>query len=227
MRDFESVRRDNPADPDQLGALAMVLVRMDRAKNYAKLLDQVRAMGDCAIGYLLQKGLDSYYTPGLLRVLNEVEPGTIRANTLVLAEELSGCQDLDRLVSRRTTNENMIGRVRKRRADEPESTPRRVEKADSSGEGLIRRFYKLQQRPVETSQIEADVKIYDDLRASGYSPDEVLHAVGWTFRNIPSAKQFRMVKLCIAEALESRSNSAGADSDSVSAAPATAPATVT
>ena len=115
MRDFDRVRNANPADPDQLGALAMVLVRLDRTENYSELLDQVRGMGDYALGYLIQQGLNSYYTPGLLRVINEVKPGTIRSNALELAEKLSRCQNLARLVSQRTTNANMLESMRERR----------------------------------------------------------------------------------------------------------------
>ena len=211
IRDFERLRSNNPSDPTQLGALAIVLVRLDRADNYWELLDLVRGMGDYAIGYLIKQGLNSYFTPGLLRVVNQVEPGTIRSSALSLAEELSGCQGLDRLVSQRTTNENMIASVRKRRADEAERPPSRDEKVDGADDSPIRRFYQRQRLQVVKKQIQADVKVYADLRANGYTNEDILLAVDWTSRNIPTAKQFRMVKLCIDEALESRLESASAD----------------
>lgn len=110
-----TVLKESDAELQLAMVLAMVLVRLERTENYSKLLGQIRGMGDYALGYLIQQGLNSYYTPGLLRVINEVKPGTIRSNALELTEKLSGFQDLARLVRQRTTNANMLESMRERR----------------------------------------------------------------------------------------------------------------
>lgn len=73
-----------------------------------------------------------------------------------------------------------------------------------AAEELIQLFYSQQKWSVSDDQIEADKTILADLEASGYSRDAIQSANRWTVRNIPSARQFKMVKLCIAEALDQR-----------------------
>jgi len=95
MREFENIRRASPTHPNQLGALAMVLVRLDRCERYEELLGHVRWMGEYAVGNLVGKGLNRFYTPGLLRVIDEVGPEyePIGTNAVSLAEELTGVED--------------------------------------------------------------------------------------------------------------------------------------
>ena len=96
MREFENMRRASPTHPNQLGALAMVLVRLDRCDQYEELLEHVRWMGDYAVGNLVKgRGLNRFYTPGLLRVIDEIGPQyePIGTNAVSLAEELTGVED--------------------------------------------------------------------------------------------------------------------------------------
>ncbi len=93
MREFEKIRRQSPTHPNQLGPLAMVLVRLDRHERYEELLEYIRWMGEYAVGNLVKGGgLNQYYTPGLLRVIDEVGPecAPIGTNAVSLAQELTG-----------------------------------------------------------------------------------------------------------------------------------------
>ena len=104
-REFEDLRRRHATDPGQLGTLAMVLVRLDRADNYEELLDQIRWMGPYAVGErketerhdLKGKGSEGRifeieYTPGLLKVIDEegFGSGPIASAATELVRELSG-----------------------------------------------------------------------------------------------------------------------------------------
>lgn len=104
MKEFEMMRQQTPTNPKQLGLLAMVLVRLDRHEEYEALLDKVRWMGDFAVGHLAKAGLNSHYTPGLLKVIDEVgEAGVpIGTNAVELALELTHEQDLRDVISLRT-----------------------------------------------------------------------------------------------------------------------------
>ncbi|MEW6755258.1 MAG: hypothetical protein AB1505_30395, partial [Candidatus Latescibacterota bacterium] len=100
LREFERVRRGGPTSPRQLGALAMVLVRLDRHARYAELLDHVRWMGEHAVGHLVKGGgLNQHYTPGLLRVIDEEGPerAPIGANAMALAAALTGVRTWEAL----------------------------------------------------------------------------------------------------------------------------------
>jgi hypothetical protein len=55
-----------------MGMLAMVLVRLDRHPDCEALLEEILWMGDHAVGVLFSAGLNSFYTPGLLRVIDEI-----------------------------------------------------------------------------------------------------------------------------------------------------------
>jgi hypothetical protein len=68
LREFEQIRRRHPTDPDQLGHLAMVLVRLNQLDNYQELLDDIRWMGRHAIGKVVRGPQMPEITPGLLRV---------------------------------------------------------------------------------------------------------------------------------------------------------------
>jgi len=68
LREFEQIRRRHPTDPDQLGHLAMVLVRLNQLDNYQELLDDIRWMGRHAIGKVVRGPKMPEITPGLLRV---------------------------------------------------------------------------------------------------------------------------------------------------------------
>jgi hypothetical protein len=91
LKEFAAIRQRHPADPDQLGPLAMALVRLDQADNYEKLLEQVRWMGKYALGRRLKKGARAWYTPGLLKVIDEDGPGSgpIAGKAAALVEELA------------------------------------------------------------------------------------------------------------------------------------------
>jgi hypothetical protein len=119
MREFDNIRRQGPTNPDQLGALAMVLLRLDRCENYSDLLEQVRAMGGYAVGYLIKppKSLP-FYTPGLMRVVDEIGPEAepIGTNALALAEELSGIKGWVNMKTRRTTSPQLLEDIKSRRA---------------------------------------------------------------------------------------------------------------
>jgi hypothetical protein len=96
MKEFEEIKRRFPTDPAQLGPLAMALVRLDRADNYAALLEQTRWMGEYAIGErkeVQEKAPTGrtrtrvFYTPGLLKVMDE-DVGSIRDKAEELVQEM-------------------------------------------------------------------------------------------------------------------------------------------
>jgi hypothetical protein len=90
LREFEHVRRRHPTDPDQLGHLAMVLVRLDRLDNYDELLDHIRWMGRHAIGKVLRGSPLPTITPGLLRVSDVAkDEGDDSAQIQQMASELA------------------------------------------------------------------------------------------------------------------------------------------
>ena len=108
MREFETLRQQEPTHPKQLGALAMVLVRLDHHESYEQLLDHIRWMGDYAVGNLVKGGgLNRWYTPGLLKVIDEVGPAhePIGTSALSLALELTGIRNLEILIIRRTVHD--------------------------------------------------------------------------------------------------------------------------
>ena len=95
LREFEHVRRRHPTDPDQLGHLAMVLVRLNRLDNYDELLDHIRWMGWHAIGKVLPGSPLPTITPGLLRVTDAAggegdDSATIQQMAGELAVEIMG-----------------------------------------------------------------------------------------------------------------------------------------
>lgn len=101
LREFEQLRARYPTDPDQLGLLAMVLVRLDRAENYGRLLEEVRALGSDAVGQRLEfkeRGSSGRivakisYTPGLLKVIEEDgwEGSAAARKAAELVRELAG-----------------------------------------------------------------------------------------------------------------------------------------
>ena len=100
------MRQLTPTNPEQLGWLAMVLVRLDRHENYKELLEKIHWMGDYAIGHLVKVpgGLGHFYTPGLLRVIDEVgeNEAPIGTSALELALELTSQRNLEFLKMRRT-----------------------------------------------------------------------------------------------------------------------------
>ena len=104
LQDFEKIRRETPTHPKQLGALAMVLVRMDRHSEYESLLEELQWMGENAVGVLVKAGLASFYTPGLLRVIDEIGPHSepIGTNALAWALELSEESSLETMIIRRS-----------------------------------------------------------------------------------------------------------------------------
>lgn len=75
-KEFEDIKRRFPADPDQLALLAMMLVRMDRAENYEEFLGHVRWMEKYALGERIERLGKVWYTPGLLKVIDEEGPGS-------------------------------------------------------------------------------------------------------------------------------------------------------
>ena len=99
LREFEMVRQQTPTHPQQLGPLAMVLVRMDRLENYEELLGHIRWMGDHAVGHLVHPvKAQKFYTPGLLKIFDEVGMAPpIGTNALSLIEEVTGVGDWERL----------------------------------------------------------------------------------------------------------------------------------
>lgn len=101
LRRFELLRARHPTDPEQLAWLAMVMVRLDRAANYERLLDQVRALGNQAVGQRLEVKERSasgrivnkiVYQPGLLWVIDEDgwEGSDVARRAAALARELAG-----------------------------------------------------------------------------------------------------------------------------------------
>ena len=105
MREFETLRRQEPTHPKQLGALAMVLVRLDLHEDYEQLWGYIRWMGDYAVGNLVVGGgLNRWYTSGLLKVIDEVGPKQepIGTSALSLALELTEIRNLEILIMRRT-----------------------------------------------------------------------------------------------------------------------------
>jgi len=101
LREFETVRQQTPTHPQQLGPLAMVLVRMDRLENYEELLGHIRWMGEHAVGHLVKPPggpMQWYYSPGLRKIVDEIgreEP--IGTNAFSLIEEVTGVGDWERL----------------------------------------------------------------------------------------------------------------------------------
>ena len=86
----------------------MVLVRLDHHESYEQLLDHIRWMGDYAVGNLVKGGgLNRWYTPGLLKVIDEVGPAhePIGTSALSLALELTGIRNLEILIIRRTVHD--------------------------------------------------------------------------------------------------------------------------
>lgn len=92
LREFETMRGRHRTDPLQLAHLAMALVRMDRARNYGELLDQIRWMRHFAVGKVLKpKGAPfPEITPGLIKVADAERGEPIGEQARDLAEELSG-----------------------------------------------------------------------------------------------------------------------------------------
>jgi hypothetical protein len=107
LKEFEQAHRGAPTHPRQLGPLAMVLVRLDRHQEYPALVDEIRWMGEHAVGNLAKGGgLSTHFTPGLLRVYDEESPNDspILHNALTLAEELCGVRGWENLKVVRTIN---------------------------------------------------------------------------------------------------------------------------
>ncbi len=68
----------------------MVLVRLDRTEDYEELLDEVRSLGQHAVGEVLWRRPDWRFprrTPGLLKLADE---GDFDERVLALVEEISG-----------------------------------------------------------------------------------------------------------------------------------------
>ena len=70
-----------------------------------------------------------------------------------------------------------------------------------SDEGIVRIFYRLVGDDPSPEQVESDRSLYAELNAAGHSPEEIVRAIKWTVENVPGARKFNMVKLCISEAL--------------------------
>ena len=73
LKELETMRRRHPTDSEQLGLLAMVLVRLDKCEAHPEMLEYVRWMRHYAIGQVLHKKGDPlpFITPGLLRVIDD------------------------------------------------------------------------------------------------------------------------------------------------------------
>ena len=74
MKELQDVRKRHPTSPELLGYLAMVLVRLDRTEDYEELLDEVRSLGQHAVGEVLWRRPDWRFprrTPGLLKLADE------------------------------------------------------------------------------------------------------------------------------------------------------------
>lgn len=87
----EEVHKRHPTSPEQLGYLAMALVRLDRHEDYDELLAEVRAMGEHAVGEVLWRRPEwqrPKRTPGLLMLADEGRD--FEEQALTLAEEISG-----------------------------------------------------------------------------------------------------------------------------------------
>lgn len=105
LKEFEQAHRGAPTHPRQLGPLAMVLVRLDRHEEYPAFLEEIRWMGEHAVGqYAKGGGLSRHFTPGLLRVVDEESPleSPVLTNALALAEELTGVRGWENLKIVRT-----------------------------------------------------------------------------------------------------------------------------
>ena len=98
MKEFEEIKRRFPTDPQQLGPLAMVLIRLDRADHYAALLEQILWMGKYAIGERKEvKEIGPagrtftrvFYSPGLLKIMDE-DVGGIWDKAEELVREMQG-----------------------------------------------------------------------------------------------------------------------------------------
>lgn len=91
MKEFEEIKRRYPTDLEQLGPLAMALVRLDCAENYEQLLDHVRWMGKYAIGQRETLRAKVWYTPGLLKLIDDEGPGSgaIAERAAAMVEELA------------------------------------------------------------------------------------------------------------------------------------------
>lgn len=90
MKELTETRKRHPTSPELLGYLAMILVRLDQADDYEALLDEVRSLGQHAIGEVLWMRPGWRFprrTPGLLRLSDE---GDFDETALSLAEEISG-----------------------------------------------------------------------------------------------------------------------------------------
>jgi len=106
LQKFDSICKESPTHPKQLGALAMVLVRLDRCAEYESLLEELEWMGEYAVGELVKAGLNSFYTPGLLRVIDEIGPQSepIGTNALAWALKLTGEASLEVMIIRRSVS---------------------------------------------------------------------------------------------------------------------------
>ena len=78
------------------------------------------------------------------------------------------------------------------------------EEEDRVAAALIRRFYEYIGRQVCIAQIEVDKKVFDQLMAEGYSEADIEYAIKWTVRNLPSSRDFEVVKSSIGDAFETR-----------------------
>ena len=89
MKELQDVRKRHPTSPELLGYLTMVLVRQDRTEDYEELLDEVRSLGQHAVGEVLWRPDWRFprRTPGLLKLADE---GDFYERALALAEEISG-----------------------------------------------------------------------------------------------------------------------------------------
>ena len=100
-KEFEDIKRRFPADPDQLGLLAMMLIRYDQSAQYETYLAHVRWMEKYALGERIERGGRVWYTPGLLRVIDEERPGSgpIAETAAALVEELADEQAVKSLAA--------------------------------------------------------------------------------------------------------------------------------
>ncbi|HJP29571.1 MAG TPA: hypothetical protein QGF95_03345 [Candidatus Latescibacteria bacterium] len=90
MKELQDLRRRHPTSPELLGLLTMVLVRLDRTADYDELLDEVRSLGQHAVGEVLWRRPGWRFprrTPGLLKLADE---GDFDEVALEMAEQISG-----------------------------------------------------------------------------------------------------------------------------------------
>ena len=66
---------------------------------------------------------------------------------------------------------------------------------------VIALFYRQIGNPnVSDAQKERDQKVYDGLRRTGYSDEQIKHTAAWAAKNVRGIKVFSLVKHCIQEA---------------------------